>query len=181
MKKSFLRPNSKGIIKLMPVQIPRKTRLKPSKMPVGARKPIGVGKVRKRRKKGELTKLKLELWRLTRIRAAALYEHSCFTCGVELRWGSSVMQLGHFIPRSNCSQELHFDMKNLRWQCRICNQFKDGRWPDFEARLIREHGLEYVNELKTRNQATKGTTYPLSWYQNHIKEYEALLNNPTQP
>lgn len=135
----------------------------------------GIKRTRKRRHKGELTKIKERLWFLTRIEASKLYEHSCYTCGVELRWGSSVMQLGHFIPRSNCSQEMHFDIKNLRWQCRICNQFKNGRWPEFEARLIKEHGLEYVQELKDRNAATKGTTYPLSWYASKIEELKGVI------
>lgn len=131
---------------------------------------------RKKRKKSELTKLKEELWRLTRIYAAQIYPHECYTCGVHLRWGSSVMQLGHFIPRAICSQELHFDLKNLRWQCRICNQFKNGRWPEFEERLIREHGLAYVEDIKERNRATKGTTYPKGWYHEQI----ALLTKKLQ-
>ena len=138
---------------------------------MGGRRGI-VRKPRKRRKKGELTKLKEKLWFECRQLAAELYEHKCYTCGVELRWGSSVMQLGHFIPRSNCSQEMHFELRNLRWQCRICNQFKNGRWPEFEERLIKENGQEYVDELKRRNKETKGKTYPFTWYQEKIEYYK---------
>lgn len=130
----------------------------------------------KRRKKGKVTKLKEQLWALCRQRAAQLYEHKCYTCGTHLIWGSSVMQLGHFIPRSVCSQELHFDLKNLRWQCRICNQFKNGEWPTFEANLIRDHGQGYVDELKARNKVTRGTTYLSIWYEQKIADYTAILS-----
>jgi hypothetical protein len=130
----------------------------------------------KRRKKGEITKLKEELWGLCRQISARTQPHQCYTCGTSLRWGSSVMQLGHFIARSFASQELVFDLKNLRWQCRICNQFRNGEWPTFEANLIRDHGQAYVDELKERNRITRGTTYPKDWYLAKIAEYTALLS-----
>ena len=130
----------------------------------------------KRRKKGEITKLKEELWKLCRQISSRTQPHSCYTCNTPLRWGSSVMQLGHFIARSFASQELIFDLKNLRWQCRICNQFRSGEWQKFEARLILEEGQAYVDELKERNRVTRGTTYLKEWYLGKIVEYTALLS-----
>ncbi len=143
---------------------------------IGYLRPKGklIPKKRKRQKKGELTKLKEELWSLMRHVQAKRLEHTCYTCLTPLRWGSSWMQLGHFIARSESSQELIYDLLNTRWQCMTCNKFKHGRWYTFEQNLIRDHGVAYVAELKTRNAATKGITYPLDWYRAKISEYSAL-------
>ena len=135
---------------------------------------------KKRRRKGEITKLKDQLWFTMRQLAALIYKHECYTCNTRLVWGSAVMQLGHFLPKASCSVELKFDIKNTRWQCRFCNQFRND-WPQYEDRLIREHGIEYVNELKERNRATKGLTYSKDWFTSKISEYQTILTNLKNP
>ncbi len=144
------------------------------------RKSFGIKTKKKRRKKGELTKLKDKLWDLMRHVAAEKYPHTCYTCETPLRWGSSWMQLGHFIARSESSQELVYDLLNTRWQCMTCNKFKHGRWYTFECNLTRDCGVEYVEELKRRNKETKGKTFPLDWYRAKIAEYENLLKEKTE-
>ena len=151
------------------------------KSPLKAKKPLKrsntkarTEKPAKRQKKPSVRLLKKKLWKLCREIAFEIYAHECYTCGTYLQRGSSIMQLGHFLPKSTCSAELAFDMKNLRWQCRYCNQFKSGEWVKFEQRLIAEHGQEYVDELKRRDLATRGKQYDTLWYQNKIAEYSIM-------
>ena len=142
----------------------------------GKRAPQGttVASRGKRRKKGEVTKLKMRLWALCREITRAKYGNTCYTCGKGPLTGSSY-QTGHFITSSNCSTELRFDLKNLATQCYNCNINKSGNWVVFEKLLREAHGNEYVEELKARNLATKAKPYPSSWFISKIEEYQALL------
>ncbi len=136
------------------------------------RKSFGIKRTKKRRKSGEVTLLKKKLWQLCR---ALNPETTCYTCGRQNLEGSS-RQLGHYIASSLCSVELRFDLKNLRICCYNCNINKSGNTLQFQRNLIRDHGTEYVEELWTRNEATKGKTYPLSWFFDKITEYQGKLD-----
>lgn len=129
---------------------------------------------RRRRKKGELTKLKEKLWELCRLIIREKYGNTCYTCNKGPLTGSS-WQTGHFITSSNCSVELRFDLKNLAVQCYNCNINKSGNWVVFEKLLKDKYGNEYVEELKARNLATKGMVYPISWFQQKIELYIQIL------
>lgn len=135
---------------------------------------------RRRRKKGELTKLKDKLWDLCRQITRKKYGNICYTCGKGPLTGSSY-QTGHFITSSNCSIELRYDLKNLAIQCYNCNINKSGNWVVFEKLLTDLHGPEFVAELKSRNLATKGKVYPLEWFISRIEEYKSLLETPKTP
>ena len=124
----------------------------------------------RRKSKTPLAKLKDELWELCKQLTRQKYGHNCYTCGVYVLYPHT----GHFITDSTCSTELSYDLKNLRPQCYPCNVHKSGNWVQFEANLIRDHGIEYIEELKKRNQATKGLQYDILWYQRKIEEYRKL-------
>lgn len=128
---------------------------------------------RKRRKKGEITKLKDKLWELCKQITRERYGYKCYTCGLVKR-KKGALHTGHYIASSLCSVELRYDLKNLRRQCYGCNINKSGNTLRFQKYLVRDHGAEYVEELWTRNEATKGLTYPISWFQAKISEYEKL-------
>lgn len=125
-----------------------------------------------RRRKGQLTKLKAELWDLCRKIQIKKYGNTCYCCGAVNLMGSN-LHLGHFLPSSLCSVELRFTLDNLKPSCYRCNIHLSGNWPAYEAHLIKD-GID-IAELKTRNEATKGTRYPQSWFENKITEYSALL------
>lgn len=137
----------------------------PSQTPL-ARKP--------RKKKSPLSKLKKQLWLLCREITIKRDGSDCYTCPSKALEGSN-RQLGHFISSSICSTELRYDLKNLKIQCYSCNINKSGNWLAYENRLIREHGEDYVKELKERNEKTKGLMYREDFYIDKIKEYEAIL------
>lgn len=129
-----------------------------------------------RRKKSELTKAKDKLWALCKAITRKRYGNSCFTCPARELEGSN-WHTGHFITDSVCSTELSYDLANLRPQCFSCNIHKSGNWPAYEARLIREEGQEYVDELKQRNRDTIGNKYGIFWIKEKIIEYEGILKS----
>jgi hypothetical protein len=55
----------------------------------------------------------------------------CFTCGQSASW--KMMDCGHFISRSNLF--LRWDLRNLRPQCKTCNQYKQGELAMFAVNL----------------------------------------------
>lgn len=132
---------------------------------------------RRRRRKGELTKLKAELWQICRqIKSST----TCFTCGRANLVGSN-RQLGHYIASSLCSPELRYDLKNLEIQCYNCNINKSGNTIQFQINLVKNNGKQFIEELWERNVATKGKAYTSNWFQEKIKQYSDILATQTTP
>lgn len=129
------------------------------------------GKV-KRRRKGELTKLKETLWKLCREITIKRYGNTCYSCGKNELWGSN-LQCGHFITSSTCSVELRYSLDNLRVQCFHCNINLSGNWVAYERHLLADS--VDISELKRRNEATKGLTYSKEYFELKIAEYAKML------
>jgi len=56
----------------------------------------------------------------------------CYTCPTVKHW--TLMDAGHFLKRSHLY--LRWDVtRNLRPQCKECNQIKDGNMPEYRKRL----------------------------------------------
>jgi hypothetical protein len=68
---------------------------------------------------------------------------------------------------------MRYSLDNLRPQCFVDNIHRSGNWPAYEAHLIAD-GID-VEELKRRNQQTKGLKYDILFYRDKIAEYENLL------
>jgi 5-methylcytosine-specific restriction endonuclease McrA len=132
--------------------------------------------IKTRKKKSPLSKLKKQLWQLCREITIKRDGSDCYTCPSKALEGSN-RQLGHFISSSICSTELRYDLDNLRIQCYSCNINKSGNWLAYENRLKREYGEEYVQELKERNENTKGLMYRESWYEEKITHYQTILES----
>jgi hypothetical protein len=128
----------------------------------------------KRKKKSPLSKLKKELWQLCREIQIKRYGSDCYTCTAKDLKGSN-RHLGHFISSSICSTELRYSLDNLRIQCYSCNIHKSGNWLAYEQRLRKEQGISFVEELKERNEKTKGGMFREDWYEQRIREYRELL------
>jgi 5-methylcytosine-specific restriction endonuclease McrA len=128
-----------------------------------------------RKKKSTLSKLKKELWDLCREITIKRDGSDCYTCPSKALEGSN-RQLGHFISSSICSTELRYDLNNLRIQCYSCNINKSGNWLAYENRLLKENGEDFVKDLKSRNEKTKGLMYREEFYIEKIRLYTALLH-----
>lgn len=127
-----------------------------------------------RKTKTPLKKAKDKLWSLCKQIIRTKYPNVCYTCGKGGLEGAN-WHTGHFLTDATCSTELSYDILNLRPQCYHCNINLSGNWIAFEQNLIRDHGKKYVEELKKRNQATKGLSYRIDWYLAKIEAYETIL------
>lgn len=127
----------------------------------------------RRKSKTDLAKKKDKLWELCKQLTRKLHGHHCYTCGQY----SEAPHTGHFITDSTCSTELSYSLDNLRPQCYRCNIHLSGNWTAFEERLIRDHGPDFVENLKKRNRDTKGLKYDVLWYDKKINDYQELFNN----
>lgn len=127
-----------------------------------------------RKKTPTITKLKKKLWELCKQIIRKQYGNTCYTSGKTGLVGSD-WHTGHFIHSSLCSVELRYDLKNLRPQSYDQNINKNGNTLQYRRNLIRDHGIEYVEELERRNEETKGKQYTSLWYENKIIEYTSLL------
>lgn len=125
----------------------------------------------RRKAKPTITKLKKKLWELCKQITRKRHGMNCYTCGVLCE----APHTAHFIPSSVCSVEVRYALENLRPCCYRCNINLSGNWPAYEAHLIADHGQKYVDDLKRRNNATKGGMYRNDWYEAKIAEYTALL------
>lgn len=127
----------------------------------------------KRRKKGELTKLKDKLWLLCRQLTKKKYGNTCYPCGRLVPDGKG-MHTGHYITSSLCSTAIRFDLRNLRPSCYHCNINLSGNWPAYQKAMEQE--VPGITEtLLKENETTKGITYPLEWFEERISQYESLL------
>lgn len=132
-------------------------------------------KPRKRRKKGELTKLKEDLWLLCRQIVKKRHGNTCYTCLREVPDGKG-MHTAHYITSSLCSVELRFSLENLRPGCYHCNINLSGNWPAYQERMEREHpGI--TARLIALNNATKGKMYDTKYFTDKITEYTTLLHS----
>ncbi len=132
-----------------------------------------------KKKPKSISKLKKELWELCKQITRKRYRlpngtWRCYTTGILLDEPAKC-HTGHFIAKSICSTELAYDLKNLRIQSYRANIHLSGDTLQFEDNLIRDHGEEYVKELKERNRATKGKSYGTSWYTEQVERYKQLL------
>lgn len=68
---------------------------------------------------------------------------------------------------------MRYSLDNLRVQCYACNIHKSGNWIEYERHLIAD-GID-VQELKDRNEKTKGGMFREDWYKEKIQEYSQIL------
>lgn len=128
---------------------------------------------RRRRKKGEITKLKEQLWLLCRQITKARYGNTCYTCGRIVPDGKG-MHTAHYLTSSLCSTAIRYDLRNLRPGCYHCNINLSGNWPAYHTRMERDNpGITEI--LKAENEATKGIVYPVEWFERKIQEYASII------
>jgi hypothetical protein len=104
----------------------------------------------KKKSKSPIRKLQDDLWKECRRIANTLYKPQngvfrCFTCNNEI--SGSNKQLGHFLPKSVCGAFLKYDLRNLRWQCYMCNIHLSGNGAVFYRKLVEIEGQEYVDKI----------------------------------
>ena len=93
----------------------------------------------------------------------------CFTCG---SWHDiKNIDCGHFINRE--IMPTRWEVNNLRPQDTHCNRYKSGRHHQFEQRLIKDIGIEVVNELKEK--ANEIANYSIQEIREIAKTYRVAV------
>lgn len=111
-------------------------------------------------------KLKKELDRLFSIYIRSKYPQYCYTCG-----RTGILQCGHFISRQYLATR--WDENNCRPQCVGCNIYGNGKPLDFEERLKKELGDNFVEEMKKKRHTI--TKVSIQWYKDQIEFYKDKL------
>ena len=75
------------------------------------------------------------------------------------------MQAGHYISRA--INQLRYDERNVKVQCRSCNIFKHGAMDEFALELQKEYGLDILKILAKEKRKLK------QW---KIKELEEIIS-----
>ena len=107
--------------------------------------------------------------RIVRLRAADAYGNcECVTCGTKKHW--SLIQAGHYQKRGNMG--LRFDFRNVRCQCKNCNEVKGGEISAFSGYLDREQpGLSET----LANEARIVFSYGISELKELLLDFRAKL------
>ena len=95
---------------------------------------------------------------------------SCYTCGKTAQWEGEGMQCGHYVSRARMNTR--YDEANARVQCYGCNVGRGGNYPEYSVRLVRECGVEILEELTEKGD--KIVKLDEKWYENIIENIELL-------
>lgn len=75
----------------------------------------------------------------------------CYSCGKRDLWVN--MDCGHYISRVHRSTR--WDELNCHVQCKRCNIFLHGNYPQYALNLIKEFGTDVLEELSKRKHKTE--------------------------
>ena len=124
-----------------------------------------------------VSKAKKKAWkefsRFIRLRDTCKLGTECYSCG---KWGKMrYMDAGHFQPGRYGI--FLFDERQVHAQCKQCNIFLKGNWPEYYKKMVKEYGQEEVNQmLEERTQLKQWKVYELEEihqkYKAKAKEYE---------
>ena len=95
---------------------------------------------------------------------------NCYTCGKIITIKQA--QAGHcFHKGSGRYKPIDFDEDHIRPQDVGCNMFKGGKGSEFTLKLIGEHGIDKVEEMRRRRQEEEPLTI------EELKEIESIYKN----
>ena len=139
---------------------------KAKKLPPKPKKPVGAKNKPKKAKPKTQAWLKKELDRVFSIYIRQKYDKSCYTCGKV-----GTLQNGHFISRQYIATR--WDENNCRPQCVGCNIFGNGKPLDFEERLKKDLGCEFVEVMKKKRHLSM--KLDRNWYRDQIDMYKEWI------
>lgn len=107
----------------------------------------------KKQSKQSISLIQRKIWKEVRRIVLDRYPHECYTCGAKNLTGSN-RQVGHMWSKATLSAYLKYDLRVLRLQCYRCNINCGGRGADFYARMLKEYGQEFMDNLEKEKQIT---------------------------
>lgn len=163
----------KATTPLKRTRLAAKTSLKAPRSPVAGRKPRKATKSSPKPKTAAKLKKELDAIFSKYIRLKYADENgnvACYTCGKVMHWKQ--IQNGHFISRQYLATRWHED--NCRPQCIGDNIFGNGKPLDFEERLKKDLGSQYVEDMKMLRH--KSLKLDRHWYAEQIAIYQAKVD-----
>lgn len=95
----------------------------------------------------------------------------CYTCDQQYHW--KAIQNGHFVSRTHTSTR--FYEKNCKPQCMACNVWRRGNPSEFAKNLVKEYGVEILDELSDMRNTT--VKMKVNDYLELIEALKEKLNN----
>lgn len=95
----------------------------------------------------------------------------CVSCGKVHHWKE--MDAGHYFKRHKLGTRFHDD--NVHPQCKACNIFKDGNYPDYADFMFRKYGQYFMDNLKQIADAPK--KYTASDYLEMIEDFKSRIEH----
>lgn len=97
----------------------------------------------------------------------------CYTCGTKIFWKEA--QAGH--GASGRGNSILFDERLVRPQCKRCNIFLKGNYDVFHAKLIKEYGKDFLDEINRLKKTVKKFTQSelrelYEYYKSEVEKLE---------
>lgn len=121
--------------------------------------------------KQKISVVQRKLWELCKQITRLRHGNSCYTCGASQLIGSN-KHTGHMWAKASLGAFLKYDLRLLKIQCYKCNIHHGGAGAVFYARMLRENGQEYMDQLERDKQVS---VKALDHYLKLIPEYELIL------
>jgi hypothetical protein len=124
----------------------------------------------KSKSKQPISKIQRQIWEECKRIIRTKHGNVCYTCNRTDLAGSN-WHTGHMWAKASIGAYLKYDLRILRPQCYFCNINCGGRGAEFYARMIQEHGEEYMKQLQEdRNKIVKAYDY----YLELLERYKTL-------
>lgn len=107
----------------------------------------------KKSSKQPISKIQRLLWEECKRIIRRDYPNICYTCGRTGLEGSN-WHTGHMWAKASLGASLKYDLRVLRPQCYFCNVNCGGRGAEFYAKMLRENGQEYMDNLEIERGIT---------------------------
>ena len=78
----------------------------------------------------------------------------CCTCGKIGQW--KYMDCGHFISKGlGGASGIRWDERNSHLQCKQCNAFRQGNYPEYEKFMLKKYGQKVIDELHIKHKVNR--------------------------
>lgn len=126
----------------------------------------------KRKSKSVKKKQEDKLWDLCKIITRSIYPNTCYTCDKSGLEGSN-WHTGHMWAKASLSNHLKYDLRILRPQCFWCNINLGGNGAVFYARMLKENGKKYMQDLEKERQIL--IKEDGQWFAKKIQDYQLII------
>jgi Bacteriophage Lambda NinG protein len=112
----------------------------------------------------------------------------CCTCGKPLKWNDPAANAGHYVSVGTATQGTEYDERNIHLQCVYCNNWGEGKKPEYTLFLIEKYGDGIIEELVKQSkwsiaefaQLLKVGRPPTEIFMTGVEAYQWLITYYTK-